>query len=206
MAGRKQFDVDVAVERATTVFWQRGFAETSLDTLCAATGLGRGSLYGTFHGKDELFRRALDRYGAEYSSRYDAALAAHSGDPAAAVAAFLDVTIERITDPAVPTGCLIAQSAIESDTLSAASAARVRDLIDRQRSRLRGALGEPPHLTHGELDDLASFVVAANQGLAVMSRAGAPEPELRAVARQTARTVATSLGAEQPPTGDSSTR
>jgi AcrR family transcriptional regulator len=199
MTGRKQFDVDVAVERATTVFWQRGFAETSLDALCAATGLGRGSLYGTFRGKDELFRRALDRYGAEYGSRYDAALDAHSGDPAAAVAAFLDVTIERITDPAVPTGCLIAQSAIESDTLSTASAARVRELVGRQRSRVRVALGEPPHLAGEELDDLASFVVAANQGLAVMSRVGASETELRAVTRLTVRTVATSHGWNQPP-------
>jgi hypothetical protein len=65
--------------------------------------------------------------------------------------------------------------------------------IDRQRGRVRAALGEPPHRTGGELDDVASFVVAANQGLAVMSRAGAAEAELRAIARLTAAAVADSL-------------
>jgi AcrR family transcriptional regulator len=193
MAGRKQFDVDTAVERATTVFWQRGFAETSLDALCAATGLGRGSLYGTFRGKDELFRRALDHYGAVYGARYDAALDAHSANPAAAVAAFLDVTVARIIDPAVPTGCLIAQSAIAAETLSAASAGRVRALLDRQRTRIRAALGERAHVGSRELDELASFVVAVNQSLAVMSRAGAPEAELRAVTRLAADRVATAF-------------
>jgi AcrR family transcriptional regulator len=193
MTGRKQFDVDEALDRAMTLFWQRGFAESSLDALCTATGLGRGSLYGTFRGKDELFRQALDRYGARYGDRYDAALDTHSGDPAAAIAAFLDVTVERITDPAVPNGCLIAQSAIESDTLSAASATRVRELVDRQRRRIRTALGEPPRASDRELDDLTSFVVAINQSLAVMSRINAPEAELRAIVRLTAGTVANSL-------------
>jgi AcrR family transcriptional regulator len=196
MAGRKQFDVDEALDRAMTLFWQRGFAESSLDALCTATGLGRGSLYGTFRGKDELFRQALDRYGARYGDRFDAALGTHSGDPAAAIAAFLNVTVERITDPAVPNGCLIAQSAIESDTLSSASATRVRELVDRQRRRIRIALGEPPHASDRELDDLTSFVVAINQSLAVMSRVNAPEAELRAIVRLAVGTVANSFDRE----------
>jgi AcrR family transcriptional regulator len=193
VAGRKQFDVDEALDRAMTLFWQRGFAESSLDALCAATGIGRGSLYSTFRGKDELFRRALDRYGARYGERYDAALATGADDPAAAVRAFLEVTVERIADPTVPRGCLIAQSAIESDTLSAASATLVRRLVDRQRRRVRAALEGAPHLSGAELDDLASFVVATNQGLAVMSRAAAPEAELRAVVALATGTVATAL-------------
>jgi AcrR family transcriptional regulator len=194
MVGRKQFDVDEAVERAMTVFWQQGYAETSLDALCAATGLGRSSLYGTFGSKDELFRRALDRYGARYGDRFEAALAAHPDDPADAVEAFLGVTVERITEPTVPTGCLIAQSATEVDTLSGASAARVRELLDRQRSRVRAALGEPRGVPDRVLDDVAAFVVAANQSLAVMSRVGSPEPELRAIVALTAGAVASSLG------------
>ena len=42
MSGRKQFDVDAALERAMTAFWEGGFAATSLDTLTTVTGLGRG--------------------------------------------------------------------------------------------------------------------------------------------------------------------
>jgi AcrR family transcriptional regulator len=200
MAGRKQFDVDEALDRAMTLFWERGYAESSLDALCAATGLGRGSLYSTFHGKDALFRQALHRYSAWNGARFDTALETHAGDPAAAVGAFLHSTVDRISDPAVPSGCLIAQSAIESDTLSAESAECVRDLVDRQRRRVRTALDDQPHLSDRTLDELAAFVVATNQGLAVMSRAGASESELRAIVELTAGTVATALDRSTAPT------
>ena len=63
--GRKrQFDEDTVLERATEVFWRRGFAATSVDDLVHATGLGRGSLYGAFGNKEALFIRVVDHYRA----------------------------------------------------------------------------------------------------------------------------------------------
>jgi AcrR family transcriptional regulator len=192
MAGRKQFDVDSALDRAVTVFWQHGYADASLDRLTAATGLGRGSLYGTFGGKDALFRRALDRYSTTYGGRYERALAAHPGDPARAVEAFFEAALARIGDPDVPAGCLIAQSAAQSPTLTTGSAGHVRGLLDAQIARVRTALegsGAAPAL----LDDLAVYVVAVNQSLAVLSRAGASEEQLRSVVRLACATVADRL-------------
>ncbi len=58
MAGRKQFDVDEALRRAMLVFWRWGYSEASVDRLAEGTGLGRGSLYGTFGDKSTLFRKA----------------------------------------------------------------------------------------------------------------------------------------------------
>ena len=40
----------------------RGYAATSVDDLTAATGLGKGSLYGAFGDKHSLYLRALDDY------------------------------------------------------------------------------------------------------------------------------------------------
>ncbi|WP_028936213.1 TetR/AcrR family transcriptional regulator [Pseudonocardia spinosispora] len=181
MAGRKQFNVDLAVTRAALVFWRRGYADSSLDDLCEATGLGRSSIYGTFGGKDPLFRRALRSYSDRYGALQEAALASHPEDPSRAVEAFLDVTIRRILDPGVPTGCLITQSAAALDVLSRDSAEHVRALIDDQRGRIREALDRGRPLTGRALDDLTSFVVAVNQSLAVMSRAGASDTELHAI-------------------------
>jgi AcrR family transcriptional regulator len=192
MSGRKQFDVDEAVDKAMTVFWRRGYADTSLDLLTAATGLGRGSLYGTFGDKDGLFRRALERYSSTHGARYEGALAAHPGDPVGAIEAFLGVILDRIEDPAVPDGCLIAQSAAQSPVLTSESAAQVRLLLDAQRARLRAALGDSAD--PGTLDDLATYVLAINQSLAVLSRAGASTTELRAVTRLARETVASQLG------------
>ena len=62
MARPREFDADDALERVTRVFWNRGFEHTSLDDLCAATGLGRSSLYAAFGDKRALYLKALARY------------------------------------------------------------------------------------------------------------------------------------------------
>ncbi|MEV0598622.1 TetR/AcrR family transcriptional regulator [Streptomyces sp. NPDC050315] len=192
MAGRKQFDVEAALDRAMRVFWQRGYADASLDALASATGLGRGSLYGTFGNKDALFRQCLDRYSSLYGARYEEALAAHPGEPVRAVEAFFDVVLDRIADPSVPAGCLIAQSVAQSETMQEENSTKVRGLLDVQRARVRAALAGSA-ADDGTLEEAALFVVAVTQSLAVLSRAGAPDSELRSVARLASRTVADTL-------------
>lgn len=192
MPGRKQFDVGAALDRAMRVFWQRGYADASLEALCSATGLGRGSLYGAFGGKDALFLQCLDRYASLYGAQYEQALAAHPGDPVRAVEAFFDVVLGRIADPSVPAGCLIAQSAAQSPTLKQENGLRVRGLLDVQRQQVRAALADSSADTR-TLDELATYVVAVNQSLAVLSRAGASDAELRSVARLACTTVADTL-------------
>jgi AcrR family transcriptional regulator len=211
MSGRKQFDVTLALDRAMRVFWERGYADASLDALGAATGLGRGSFYGAFGSKDALFRQCLDRYAATYGARYEHALGAHPGEPVRAVEAFFDVVLARIADPALPAGCLIAQSAAQAPTLREENAARVRALLDAQRARVRAALADTTTAAGAAdtadagsttatdapdpetLDDLACYVVAVNQSLAVLSRAGTAPADLRAVARLACTTVADTL-------------
>ncbi len=192
MSGRKQFDVTAALDQAMRVFWHRGYADASLDALGSATGLGRGSLYGTFGNKDALFRQCLDRYALIYGAQYEHALATHPGDPVGAVKAFFDVVLARIADPSVPTGCLIAQSATQSPTLKEENSAKVRGLLDAQHQRVREALADSSADAR-VLDDLAAFVVAVNQSLAVLSRAGASPAQLRAVASLACTTVADTL-------------
>ncbi|WIX98479.1 TetR/AcrR family transcriptional regulator [Amycolatopsis mongoliensis] len=196
MSGRKQFDVDEVVAKAMVVFWGQGYADASLDLLTAATGLGRGSLYGAFGDKDGLFRRALDHYSATYGERYEEALTAHADDPVQAIDAFFGVTLARIEDPAVPDGCLIAQSALLTPVLTPGAAAHVRRLLDAQRTRLVAAFasaGAGAGAGAGELDDLATYVLAINQSLAVLSRAGATRAELLTVTRLASETVAARL-------------
>jgi AcrR family transcriptional regulator len=70
----REFDTDVAVERAMEVFWTSGYHGTSLPDLLQATRLSRGSLYAAFGDKHGLFLRALDRYIEEALARLDAEL------------------------------------------------------------------------------------------------------------------------------------
>jgi AcrR family transcriptional regulator len=65
MARPKEFDRDVAVERAMSVFWSKGYAATSTDELLQAMKIGRQSMYDTFGDKRRLYVEALERYQLE---------------------------------------------------------------------------------------------------------------------------------------------
>jgi len=58
----REFDEDKVLSAAANAFWQRGYHATSIDDLCEATGLLRGSLYGAYGDKRGIFLAALDHY------------------------------------------------------------------------------------------------------------------------------------------------
>ncbi|MHC3472831.1 TetR/AcrR family transcriptional regulator [Streptomyces sp. 7R007] len=195
MAGKKQFDMDTALDAAMIQFWRAGYADTSVDDLSRATGLNRSSIYSSLGDKDTLFLRCLERYSTRYGDKYDAALSCAAERPLAAARAFFDITLERIADPGLPDGCLVAQTVMASPVLSASVAACAREAIGLQHKRLHAAL--KAGRVHDEAaESLATHLAAVNQSLAVMSRAGTSMEQLRAVVDVTLgaleRTLATS--------------
>lgn len=209
MAGKKQYDTDTVLDAAMIQFWRAGYADTSVDALSRATGLNRSSIYSSLGDKDALFTRCLERYATRYGGRYDAALSCAAERPLAAVRAFFEVTLERIADPGLPDGCLVAQSAMAIPVLSSGVAARVREAVGFQRVRLRAAL-KAGGLRDEVAEAFAIHVSAVNQSLAVMSRTGASAGQLRAIVDVTLDALAQALGAggraagfKEPPPGHS---
>ena len=62
MAGKKAFEPQRVLEKAMHAFWLRGYEGLSIEDLVQSTGIGRGSLYGTFEDKHSLYLAALDQY------------------------------------------------------------------------------------------------------------------------------------------------
>lgn len=62
MARPRTFDESDVLARARDLFWQKGFAATSISDLERATGLKRTSLYAAFGSKQELYLRTLAEY------------------------------------------------------------------------------------------------------------------------------------------------
>src|ERR1700690_2615544 len=58
----RAYDPQTALHRATDRFWRSGYSSTSLDEICAATGMNRPSLYAAFGDKHTLYLKALEGY------------------------------------------------------------------------------------------------------------------------------------------------
>lgn len=65
----REFDSEKVLSKVTLLFWEKGFAGTSLDDIMRATRLKKGSLYSCFGNKEKLFNLALKRYAAQGPSQ-----------------------------------------------------------------------------------------------------------------------------------------
>jgi len=181
----REFDADAALERAMQAFWAKGYKATSLDELCAATGLSRSSLYAAFGGKRALLQRSLDRYQEQGVVRITAALAC-PGPVRAAIAAFVNDLIDRIVKGPGRRGCFIGNCAAELARGDRVTAARVRRALERIEGLFRDALGRGQ--ARGEIKatadvgSLARFLVAGIQGLRLVGKANPDRATLEGIA------------------------
>lgn len=58
----KLFNKEEALRKAMELFWEKGYASTSLSDLTNHLGIGKGSFYATFNSKQALFEDAFDLY------------------------------------------------------------------------------------------------------------------------------------------------
>ena len=107
----REFDADAVLDKALHVFWERGYEGTSLSDLTEAMGINRPSLYAAFGNKEELFRRALDRY-AETGPGAVHREALCEPTAKAVVERLLRSAALSLTDPCNPAGCLAVQGAL----------------------------------------------------------------------------------------------
>src|ERR1700753_2524358 len=70
----RSFDEKGALEKATQVFWSKGYDGVTIDDLVAGMGVGRPSLYAVFGDKRTIFLRALRAYAEAKGARAAKAL------------------------------------------------------------------------------------------------------------------------------------
>ncbi|MEO1094981.1 MAG: TetR/AcrR family transcriptional regulator [Cyanobacteria bacterium J06638_28] len=185
MAGVKQFDQAQVLDQAMQVFWRRGYEATSIRDLTAATGLGRGSLYGAFGDKEGLFLAVIDHYAELVQGQLVKAL--QHPDPQQAIAQMFAVMIEHMSDANTPSGCLNTNTSLECSGRSE----RINRKIAERLGQLESAIYEvllraqaDGRLPSGlDIRAYARFFLAINQGIAVLNRAFADPSMIRDVAK-----------------------
>src|SRR5271168_5134251 len=72
----RSFDEAEALEKATQVYWSKGYDGVTIDDLVAGMGVGRPSLYAVFGDKRTIFLRVLKAYAEKKGARAAKALLA----------------------------------------------------------------------------------------------------------------------------------
>jgi len=114
MVGRpREFDIDFALDAVMQTFWRKGYEATSMADLMAATGLHKGSIYGTFGDKHSLFIQALKRYLWEMDRTESEALK-DAETPLDGLRSVGHAMIDLVDDDSdVPKGCMAVNAIVE---------------------------------------------------------------------------------------------
>jgi TetR/AcrR family transcriptional repressor of nem operon len=185
MARPRQFDEDAVLGAVCDKFWDAGYAATSLQDLMRVSGLGKGSLYAAFGDKHELFLRVLRRYVASLEQAVrgvvDSAPRAIDG-----LRAFVAMPVGDPGGRAARRGCLLANSTTElasADPAVAAEAQRTYEgIIEVLGEAVRRAQSEGDLSASVDPDGVARALLATQQGLTYMGRAGMDVGTLAATA------------------------
>jgi AcrR family transcriptional regulator len=102
----RSFDETGALEKATQVFWSKGYDGVTIDDLVAGMGVGRPSLYVVFGDKRTIFLRVLRAYAEAKGA--GAATALFSPPTLRdSLAGFLRHAVETATGKGSAPGCLL---------------------------------------------------------------------------------------------------
>jgi AcrR family transcriptional regulator len=179
----RQFDADDALDKAMGVFWRHGYDGATLEELTTAMGINRPSLYAAFGSKEELFRKAVERYINGPAAYIAEALKLPTAR--AAVEAIFAGALRMNCDKKNPGGCMVVQAALScgegSEVIRQELAAMREAGVNRIRERLEQAqaAGELPKAVN--CGDLARYIGTVLHGLGVQAAGGATRQQLERV-------------------------
>lgn len=189
MARPRTFDENHAAAAAREVFWTSGYHGTSVSDLSVATGLGKGSLYGAFGNKHELFLRLFDEYCAACEASVTALGDGPDADALDRVADWLRAGAQN----ASTNGCLLAKGTAELSGADPAVAARAKLAFTTLHDGLTELVTQAQRAGDISADadpiSVAGLLLATHRGIEAMGKAGVPTDVLVPIADLAIATV-----------------
>jgi TetR/AcrR family transcriptional repressor of nem operon len=188
MARPPGFDRQQVLSAVERQFRKTGYAGTSLDDLCAVTGLGRGSLYGAFGDKRSLFLQALKAYCERSEDELLTALAGPDDEAIDRLQCFLMASGQMPFADQDRLGCMVGKFAGELASLDELAAARIRQDMRVLHEWLAECVRAAQR--HGDLHpevspaEIAGLLLTIARGLDVVIQAGAEADTVEAIARR----------------------
>ncbi len=189
----RKFDPDTVLDHATTLFWARGFAATSLDELAAAMGMNRPSIANAFGDKEAVYRETLARFATAVKTAAMASLAAES-DLSASLTSFyyaaLDVYFTSDPAPGCFVMCTAPVEAVEHPRIRQSLQRLIAEVDDVLAARFARAKEDGQYPAEGDPKEAARMAQAILHSLAIRARSGTPKAVLRKIARSAAQVLA----------------
>jgi AcrR family transcriptional regulator len=183
----RAFDHDAALAAATRLFWERGYAATSIGELTEAMGIRPASLYGAFGDKKALFKQVVRDYGRTPAGAFMGRALDQESTAYGAFARILREAAAIYPDPSHPAGCLTISAATNVTAQDAEIETFLRDLREANlavfTARLEKARRDGELPAGAEPRALAGYFAAVIQGMSQRARDGATAGELADVAR-----------------------
>jgi AcrR family transcriptional regulator len=177
------FNHEDALEKAMKVFWSHGYEGASMAELTDAMGINKPSLYGAFGSKEELFRKALQKY----LTGPVAYVAKSISEPTArkVVEKFLTESADFLTNIHNPRGCMVIQGALTcgqgSELIQQELIAHRKAYEDALRQRFDQAQAQRDLPRDINSAELAKYIATIHQGMSVQATSGATKEELMEV-------------------------
>ena len=182
----REFDEADVLAAARDEFWWRGYNATSIDDLTAATGLGKGSLYGAFGDKHGLFMLALDDYITSAMEDLRAQLRDRSYSAYDRLARHIRAQAKAIAADSARRGCMMAKSAAELGATDDAVERAVERAYADWRAELVDCIKEAQR--DGAIDRkqnaqvLATTLLSFMRGQEALHKGGVKPAQLKAAA------------------------
>lgn len=200
MARPRNFEPDAAIDRALDVFWSKGYEATSLDDLCAATGLSRSSFYAAFGSKKNMLLQTVTRYSEQRTPNLTAMLT-QDIPVRDAFAGLAQQFIDQIVAGSGRRGCFLGNCAAELPRSERAALTKVRDGLAGTEAAFHDALlrgqkrGELA--PDADLRALARYLTAAFQGLRLVGKVNPDRDALNDIANAMLRVLGTAPSPSQ---------
>jgi TetR/AcrR family transcriptional repressor of nem operon len=161
---------DRIVFAAMYLFWEKGFAATSVSDIVDRAACRSGSFYHFFESKDALLHAVLELYRASFDEIIAAPAFAATDDPVERIFAIMAGYRERLLQTDCTYGCPLGRLALEIDPANRKAFALIGDNFSAWRSAVERCLEDARLNTPSDRKELASFVLTVMEGSVMQSR------------------------------------
>jgi TetR/AcrR family transcriptional regulator, transcriptional repressor for nem operon len=174
------------IDSARHLFWERGFAGTSMADLLAHSQVNSGSFYHFFESKEALLREVLTGYLHALRPVVIEPAYARSNDPVERIFAVLEGYRGRILATNYQYGCPLGRLALEIDPENRPAHALIADNFASWIAAVKECAEQlKERLPHGtDTGALATFVLTTMEGGVMLSRSSRSAEPFDAAVRQ----------------------